>query len=46
MGADLIEAHSVGYGGFPEIVAHPSCVSARPIDMEASAILIVAMPNV
>jgi hypothetical protein len=27
VGIDFIEAQSVGYGGFPELVAHPNCAS-------------------
>jgi hypothetical protein len=46
VGADLIEAHSLGYGGPPELVAHPAWVNTNPIDMAASAILNVKMPNV
>ena len=46
MGRDLIEAHSVGYGGFPELVAHPPWVSTSPVDMATNATLNVEMPNV
>ena len=46
MGADLIDAHAVGYGGFPELVAHPSWVNTNTIDMVTTAILIIEMPNI
>jgi hypothetical protein len=43
---DLTDAHAVGYGGFPELVAHPIWESTDPIDMAKAAILNVDIPNV
>ena len=43
----MIEGHSGGYGGFPELVAHPIWMSTSPIDSKAAAaVLNVEMPSV
>lgn len=40
VGMDFIEAHSVGYGGFLELVAHPNWTSTRHSAVAASETLI------
>ncbi len=40
VGTDFIEAQPVGYGGFPELVAHPNWASTSHSAVAASATLI------